>query len=112
MIFVKNNVIPFKGFAAVTLWPFVFVRKSYADKVSVKQMEILKTHESIHGKQQLEMLIIPFLLWYGIEWIIRLFMGGNAYRNISFEREAYTNEWNTEYLSKRKFWAWVEYLKK
>jgi hypothetical protein len=38
-----------------------------------------------------EMLYIPFYLWYGVEWLVKLFCKGNAYRNISFEREAYDN---------------------
>ena len=47
---------------------------------------------SNHTAQMKEMLYIFFYLWYVVEWIIRLFMKGNAYRNISFEREAYSNE--------------------
>jgi hypothetical protein len=38
-----------------------------------------------------EMLYIPFYLWYGVEWLIKLLCKGNAYRNLSFEREAYDN---------------------
>jgi hypothetical protein len=38
-----------------------------------------------------EILYIPFYLWYGVEWLIKLFYKGNAYRNLSFEREAYDN---------------------
>lgn len=69
-------------------------------------------HERIHLRQQSEMLVIPFLIWYALEWIVRLFMHGNAYRNISFEREAYINELRNDYLNSRRRWAWVKYLNK
>ena len=59
----------------------------------------------IHWKQQMEMLIIPFYVWYFIEWVIKLFKyGKKAYYNISFEREA--NQ-RSEY---RKPFAWIKYI--
>jgi hypothetical protein len=33
-----------------------------------------------------------------------------AYRNISFEKEAYLNEKDPDYLKKRSFWAFKKYL--
>jgi hypothetical protein len=69
------------------------------------------THESIHWKQQMEMLVIFFYIWYLLEWFIRLFINwGNAYRSISFEREAFCNENNPEYLKSRKPFSWLYYL--
>jgi membrane-anchored protein YejM (alkaline phosphatase superfamily) len=68
-------------------------------------------HENIHARQMWEMLVVFFYLWYLAEWLVRLFMSGNAYRNISFEREAYGNQDNVEYLKKRKLFAWIKYLK-
>lgn len=90
----------------MSLWPFVFVRKG------VTMWPSDYNHERIHLRQQSEMLVIPFLIWYALEWIVRLFMHGNAYRNISFEREAYINELRNEYLNSRHRWAWVKYLNK
>ena len=90
----------------VTLAPFGI----YIDESHLKNKRTIR-HETIHWKQQMEMLIIPFYLWYVTEWFIRLFMRGNAYKNISFEREAYGNESNENYLEKRKFYSWVKYLK-
>lgn len=72
-------------------------------------------HERIHLRQQIELLIIPFYLCYGIEFIIRYFQYKNwdkAYRNISFEREAYGNESDLEYLKKRKFWGFLKFKEK
>ncbi len=73
----------------------------------------LLNHERIHLRQQAELLIIPFYLWYVTEYFIRLIIYKNkrqAYRNISFEREAYTNENNLNYLNKRKLWALIKYI--
>lgn len=91
----------------MTIWPFIFVRRECTmDDVDIN-------HERIHMRQQMEMLVIPFLLWYIIEWLLRSIFGtGNAYRNISFEREAYAYEKNMEYLTWRKFWAWIRFLRK
>ena len=61
-----------------------------------------------------EMLYVFFYLWYGIEWLVRLVMYRNArtaYRNISFEREAYMNQGSMSYLQGRGRYAWVKYLK-
>ena len=86
---------------AITLFPFIILRKKY------KGSEVLLNHESIHLEQQKELLIVGFYLWYLVEWIIRLFMRGNAYRNISFEKEAYTNQDNLNYLKTRKRYNWL-----
>lgn len=104
MKIIYNNIIPFKGFAAINLFGILFVRKG----ITVDEEMI--NHEAIHTEQMKEMLYVFFYLWYVIEWIIRLFMKGNAYRNISFEREAYDNESNLDYLNTRKRYFWFSYL--
>ena len=88
---IYNNIIPFKGYKAITLWPFIFARKP------LNEIDI--NHEEIHGKQQLELLVIFFYIIYIIEWIFK------KYRNISFEKEAYANEENLDYLKTRKHYA-------
>ena len=35
-----------------------------------------------------------------------------AYKNISFEREAYQNQYNLDYLNNRKHYSWFSYIKK
>lgn len=62
-------------------------------------------HEAIHTRQMKELAYIFFYIIYVLEWLVRLFKPGNAYRNISFKQEAYKNESNLEYLDNRKFWA-------
>ena len=104
--YIKPNfvkVITFNFAAAITLWPFGIFFKNEHGKRS------FMNHEAIHWKQQKEMLGIFFYLWYLVEWLIRLPFG-NAYYNISFEREAYRNEHNKNYLNERKPFAWIKYL--
>ena len=94
--------------SAITLCPFgIYVKIEYLTNL------FTINHEKIHWQQQLEMLIIFFYLWYGIEWFIRLFINGKAaYRSLSFEREAYDNDDNLEYLKTRKPYSWLKYMKK
>jgi hypothetical protein len=58
-------------------------------------------------------LVVFFYLWYGIEFLARWIRCGNkhqAYRNISFEQEAYAGENNFMYLKQRSFWAFLKYV--
>ena len=102
---IRNKIIPFPGYKAINLFGVLFVRGDA--KVDEKTIR----HESIHTTQMQEMLYIFFYLWYVVEWVVRLFMKGNAYRSISFEREAYENEGDLDYLSDRTWFAWIEDLK-
>lgn len=109
MITIKNRLIPFRGFTALTLWPFVFVRRDLLDRYDGKAVR----HERIHGRQQKEMLLIGFYLWYGIEYLLRLARyrsTEDAYLNVSFEQEAYMNQADGGYLRNRRWYAWTHYL--
>lgn len=65
-------------------------------------------HETIHWKQQWEMLIIPFYLWYSVEWLLRIPINGKqAYMKLLFEQEAYDNDDNMNYLETRKHFSWI-----
>ena len=112
MIVIENDIIPLKGYAAVAIWPFVFVRSGYAKDDPAKYGRMLN-HEGIHGRQQLELLVVFFYLWYLVEWLYRSVEYGSwkkGYRNISFEREAYANEGDMCYLESRKWYSWFRYL--
>ena len=98
--------LPFKGFTAINLLGILFVHPG------VYLSAELMTHERIHTAQQREMLYIFFYLAYCVDWLVRLTMRGNAYRNISFEREAYANQRNLDYLKHRRHYAWRNYMKK
>jgi len=126
MKIIRNKYIPFPGYKCINLFGILFARKkAKIDKTTL-------THESIHSAQIAEVMIasVPFALllwlltnlwlglllfiasyylWYVIEWLIRL-PKGNAYRNISFEREAYANENYSDYLNERKLFAFWDYL--
>lgn len=100
-------ISPFMKIKGITLWPFVITR-SNVNWVTLN-------HECIHIKQQIELLIIPFYIWYFSEWIWGLFKyrsGIKAYLNISFEREAYANDCDQYYLKSRKPYSFLKYLKK
>lgn len=108
MIVIASKYLVPKGYIGITLFPFIFVREA-----KLMQHPLLLNHERIHLRQQAELLIIPFYIWYVLEYLIRLFHYKDkkkAYRNISFEREAYTNEVNLDYSKTRKFWNFIKYL--
>jgi beta-lactamase regulating signal transducer with metallopeptidase domain len=107
MIFISKHIIP-KGFVGLTLYPFIFLKQEH-----LKEDTHLINHEKIHLKQQLELFIIFFYVFYFLEWCIKLFKYKNkhlAYKNLSFEREAYQNEHNLNYLQNRKSWTFLKYL--
>jgi hypothetical protein len=107
MIIIRNKIIPIKGFRALTIWPIVFVRSD------MPFFDVDENHERIHGRQQVELLWLPFFIIYIVEWMIRkLFGKGRAYRNISFEREAYANQHDFDYVYRRKFWRWLRYIRR
>lgn len=101
---IYNRFIPFKGYKAINLFGCLFVRKGFV--MSKNDLN----HEAIHTAQMKEMLCVFFYLWYFVEWIIRLFGKGNAYRNLGFEKEAYSNDDNLTYLATRPKFAWWWYL--
>ena len=105
MKIVNTKHFPFGTFVGVLLFGVLFW------KGGKRPNESVMLHESIHERQMLEMLIIPFYLWYFVEWIVRLFVNrGSAYRSISFEREAYLNQNNRSYLEQRRPYSWIRYL--
>lgn len=98
MKIIYNKILPFKGYKAITLWPFIFVKK----ECSFNKIDL--NHEQIHGEQQKELLIIPFYIIYLIEWVFK------GYKNISFEREAYYYEYDLDYLNNRRYFNWINFL--
>lgn len=130
---VFNSIIPFKGFKAITIIPWIFVRND-ASKWTLTD----ERHEKIHGMQQIETHIVALILavllaavglfswWcvlasplvylalYGLEYIVRWICYGfdtrEAYRNISFEQEAYLNENDLTYIKNRHLFASWKYL--
>ena len=106
MKIIRSRYLPFKGFSAINLLGVMFVHPG------VYLSHELLNHERIHTAQQREMLFVFFYIFYFVEWLIRLTMRGNAYRNISFEREAHGNQRNLAYLSSRQHYAWIHYMRR
>lgn len=102
MKIVYNGVIPFKGFVAINLFGIVFARKEYRPLSGTTI-----SHEAIHTEQMKDLLYVGFYFCYIVEWLVRLFMKGNAYRNISFEKEAYNYQHIPGYVrTRQKFAMW------
>ena len=105
----------FKGFLLTTsfLWvdglaffPFIFSKHKSPGRFFLN-------HERIHLKQQMELGIFLFYIWYFSEYLIRLIQYKKhylAYLHISFEREAYQHQGDLDYLKNRRLWAFWQYL--
>jgi len=99
--------IRYLGISGITLFPFILLRDR-----TLKLDKRIMNHERIHIRQQVESLVLPFYAIYLIEFGIGIIKYRNrmkAYMNISFEREAYKNDSDLDYLKKRRFWTWVKY---
>lgn len=103
----KKITLGIKWVSGITLYPFIILKKECKDDPK------LVNHEKIHVVQQKELLVIFFMIWYGIEYVIRLIIYRKhckAYENISFEKEAYENDYNPNYLQERKPFSYLKYL--
>ena len=108
MILVNKHILG-KNFIAVTIWPVIVVKNA-----DYKNDEIVVNHEKIHLRQQLELLVVFFYVLYAAEFIFRWIKYKNsmtAYRNISFEVEAYSNEKDKDYLKSRKVFTFLKYYR-
>ncbi|MBA3648173.1 MAG: hypothetical protein H0W62_06425 [Chitinophagales bacterium] len=91
----------------MALYPFILLReKSYIED------KVLINHELIHHRQELELLIIPFYILYLSHYLInrvKYKTHHQAYLNIIFEREAYANASDLNYLKKRRTFSFLKY---
>lgn len=105
MKIIINKIIPIKGYIAIAIWPFIFARRPISN--------VIVNHETIHGEQQKELLLVLFYIIYCIEYIIKLvitFNHNKAYKSISFEQEANYNEHKLDYISNRHHYTWIKYI--
>lgn len=108
MIIVCHNLLKNTKINGITLFPFILLKNR-----SDLNNKVLLNHEKIHLRQQLELLIIFFYIWYLLEyyyWLIKFRDPYTAYLRISFEREAYSNENNLNYLKVKKLWSFKNYI--
>lgn len=95
---IYNRLLPPKGFKAINLFGVVLVRKGC--RMTAADLN----HEAIHTAQMRELLYVPFYVLYVLEWLWLLPRYPDrheAYRNISFEREAYAHQAKPDYLKAR-----------
>ena len=139
---VMTNFLEFflgKNIVGITLFPFgIYLKLSYLTRQKTinhesihwqQQLEMLVVGAimsaltaiilmsfGVFSLWLLTLLVFPllfFYLWYVIEWFFRIFINGNkAYVSLSFEREAYDNDDNLDYLKTRKRFAWLKYMRK
>jgi hypothetical protein len=99
--------LPPKGFKEINLYPFkVYTRGCAKNGLSDKTLR----HEAIHTMQTRSLLILPYYIWYGLEYLIKLAICWNrdkAYKSICFEQEAYYNSNNLNYGEERQ---WINFL--
>ena len=109
-----NAVSWFFKVGGISLFPFIILREQYqsTSEFWTKRRKKVINHETIHFQQALECGIIPFYFIYVLEYLIKIlfiYLNVNtAYKSISFEREAYDNEWDFEYLKNRKRYSWIK----
>ena len=107
MIIVLPRLIA-KSFSALTIYPFIILKEDQS-----RYDYVLLNHEYIHIKQQKELLWLIFFIWYFVEFSIKLLYYRNtykAYKNISFEREAYYYENDPDYVHDRPFYNFLKFI--
>ena len=83
---IENKIIPPKGYKAITIGPYIFIKPG--TRLSEKDYN----HEAIHWEQYKETLVIGFFLIYVIEFIYKfifVYRGEwkKTYHNLSMEKE-------------------------
>ena len=115
-----NRLTARYNYAAMTIGRYIFVATG-RDSLSERTLN----HERIHIAQQQELWWVGQWALYGLERLWRycelvsgrrwrerptISLWREAYYNISFEREAYDNQGDPDYLSHRPKMAWKKYL--
>jgi len=108
-IIVENSKLPALlsfviPIGAITLWPFIFFRGEANERVT--------NHESIHIAQYNELFVLGFLFLYVFDFLKGLVKYRDkevAYMMIRFEKEAYENDDNLEYLKNREKFYWKKF---
>lgn len=98
-------IVPSLPANAMAIYPFIL----FKDR-RLQNDPVLINHEKIHLVQQLELCILPFYLLYFLAYLLNLIKYRNhytAYFHIIFEREAYANDKDLNYLQTRKLWGWL-----
>lgn len=128
---IRNKYLPLGDFKVMNILGFLFVREE------VEVSPTILRHEAIHTRQQYEIIIASAILFlwvvntyswwfylliifamplvlYALAWLVALVIPpyNSAYKDTPFEREAYANQHNPDYLDSRPWFAWVRYILK
>ena len=121
---IYNKFIPPKGFYAITVIKWIFVRNEYKHLDGSSIYNKMINHESIHEQQILDFTpetfpswlrytigSICFYLLYVLEWLFKLIpcliTKKDAYKSLCAEQEAYKNERNFNYIKNRLKLTWL-----
>jgi hypothetical protein len=95
-----------KNIKALSFWPIIILK--YRNHTNNK---IWINHEKIHHRQQIELLLIGFIIFYILNYLYHRYIlhenKSDAYKNNIFENEAYKNQQNLNYLDTRKPFAFI-----
>lgn len=129
-IYCKN--FPTKGYVAIIIICWLFVREEYRNKLPW----YINNHEGTHLRQEIELAaigaviglamlilgsgwwsVLPLFLfywWYGVEFLLKLpfcrFKVNRAYMSVSLEQEAYAYHFDNTYLERRRYFAWLRFI--
>lgn len=99
----------FSGIGGLTIFPFVILREEMR---GTAEAMVTINHERIHIRQQIELLLVFFAVWYAASFLYGRLRGRSwydSYRNIIFEREAFDRMYDPDYLKKRRVFAFMKY---
>ena len=100
---------------AITLWPFILITgPKIVDSIILRAEQFyIIHHETIHLRQWTECGLLGFILIYIWDYlwnrIVLRKKHEDAYYDIRFEQEAYSNERDILYLNYRKHYSWKKY---
>lgn len=128
---IRNKYLPLGDFKVMNILGFLFVREG------VEMSPAILRHEAIHTRQQYEIIVASAILFlwivntygwlcylliifalplvlYALAWLVALVLPpyDSAYKDSPFEREAYANQHNPNYLATRPWFAVVRYIRK
>lgn len=108
MKIIYSKHFPPRPYMAITLLKWIVVRSEAKDRFTA----VAYNHECIHYAQEKELLFVGFYILYVVDFLFTLLWFRNwhkAYRNVSFEREAYCHQEDLNYLQHRKRFAWAKF---
>ena len=98
---------PFRATRGLTFWPFIIV------SASKYKRHIIKNRQLLAYQQQIELLIVGYLVVYALTFIKGLIKNRNfqkAIDSVPFNKEQIANEKKYSWKGTRKMYSWIKYL--